>query len=309
MDLEKIKQIRDKITNEINSYDDSLLSKFPPSEYIKLSDSYPTVHDYQYVSPEIKNYTGHIIQTSNENILELYHKVILLDLISRNMATIEKDNIPESVKVLYIQNFQRITDNIEADTEASGFYLHQNDKFLKDWGVCAKWIIPVGATKINVDRISKKFLLKKDLWQLIRGSFYIIFKLGGFEPLYVMHTDSHDPASIGDFSQEGFNRLFLRVAQLLKINKNIKGLYCMGWLNDPKLSEISPRLAFARTIFTDNGGVVFYLGPSQNAVESATLKSATRRQLYQEGKYIPTEYLAIWSRKKLIEWADNFTKS
>lgn len=308
MDLEKIIQIRNRIVDEINTYDESILKKYPTSEYIKLSDNYPTAHNYEYVSPEIKSYTDQIVQNSNEIILELYHKVMLLDLISRNMTTLEKENLPESIKLLYQQNFQRIIDNIESNSETPGFYLHQNDKYLKDWGVCTKWIIPVGATKINIDSISKKFLLKKDIWQFIRGLFYIFFTLGGFKPLYVMHTDSHDPASIGDFNQEGFNRLFLRVAQLLKLNKKIKGLYCVGWLNDPKLSEISPRLAFARRIFTDNGGTIFYIGPSQNAVESATFKSATRRQLYNEGKYIPTEYLAIWSRNKLIEWADNFTK-
>lgn len=309
MDSEKINQVRKRIVDQINSHDDSILRKYPTSEYIKLSDRYPAVHDYQYVSQEIKSFTEQIVKSSNEKILELYHQIVLLDLITRNIAILENKDLPESIKLLYRHNFQRIVTNIETDTGPNGFYLHDHDKFLKDWGICTGWIIPAGAYKINIDSISKRFLFKKDLRQFVRGLAYVMIRLGGFKPFYIMHTDSHDPSSIGDYTEEGFTRAFIRVAQLLKLNPGIKGIYCVGWLNDPKLSEISPRLAFARTIFTDNGGVIFYIGPSQSAVENATAKSATRKRLYQEGKYIPTEYIAIWSRNKLLAWADRFTKS
>ena len=302
---EKIIKLKKNLIKEIESFNADLLKVYPIENYVKLFDNYPETHSYDYILPEIKSYTQKIISISNKNILELYNQLLLLELIERNLPKIETEDLPESIKIIYRQNFQRITENIELKVEKEGFYLYENDKFLKDLGVCTKCLIPAGACKINVDRLSKKFLFKKGIKQFIKGLIYVFFSLRGFKPLYVMHTDSHDPSSIGDYTEEGFTRFFLRVAELLKIKTEIKGICCTGWLNDPKLSEVSPRLAYARRIFTDNGGVIFYIGPSEDAVRSALTKSETRRKLYQEGKYIPTDYLAIWSRKKLLEWAEN----
>lgn len=303
--IEKIKKLQIILTQEIESFNINLLKKYPLDQYIKLFDNYPKNQSYDYILPEIKLYIQNIIKISNTKILELYNQFLLLELIKRNLTTLDSEDLPESIKIIYKQNFQRITENIELKTEGEGFYLYDNDKFLKDLAVCTKCLIPAGACKINVDRLSKKFLFKKGIKQFIKGLFYVFFNLGGFKPIYVMHTDSHDPSSIGDYTEEGLTRFFLRVAELLKIKTEIKGICCTGWLNDPKLSEVSPRLAYARRIFTDNGGIIFYIGPSENAVRSALTKSETRRKLYQEGKYIPTDYLAIWSRKKLLKWAEN----
>ena len=108
-----------------------------------------------------------------------------------------------------------------------------------------------------------------------------------------MHTDSHDPHLLSQWNYEGWFRFYVRVAELLKINKHIKGIYGVGWPFDPQLEKISPRHIYLREIVVINGGKLFYIGPSENAIKSATFKSQTIRRLYKEG--INICQLIIWS--------------
>jgi hypothetical protein len=94
------------------------------------------------------------------------------------------------------------------------------------------------------------------------------------------------------------------VGELLKINQEVKGYFATSWFYDPELEKISPRLTYLRDVITENGGKLFVKGSSPRTIRDATFKSPTRRKLYEEGKYLPTDYLIVWPRKQLIEWAD-----
>ena len=78
----------------------------------------------------------------------------------------------------------------------------------------------------------------------------------------------------------------------------------LSWFYDPYLKEISPSLNYLREIVIDNGGSLYYVGPNESAIRNATLLSMKRKELYEEGKYMPTNYLYIWPKKKLIQWAE-----
>ena len=95
--------------------------------------------------------------------------------------------------------------------------------------------------------------------------------------------------------------------ELLKQDKRIKGVFGVSWFYDPQLTEISPRLVYLRKLFTDNGGRVFYIGPNEQATKDALTRSQTRRDLYEQGKYVPTHYIIIWSRKDVLAWADKYS--
>ncbi len=119
-----------------------------------------------------------------------------------------------------------------------------------------------------------------------------------------MHTDSNDPELLSEFNEIGWQEFYIRVAELMKINTSIKGIYGGSWFFDPDLEEISPRLSYLRKIPIENGGRFFYTGSNEHDIKLSTLKSKTRKKLYQEGKYLPKSYLLIWSRTKLLAWAD-----
>ncbi len=54
-------------------------------------------------------------------------------------------------------------------------------------------MIPAGAQKINKSRIPLKILYRQGATQFIKAILFIVFELKGVQPLFGMHTDSHDP--------------------------------------------------------------------------------------------------------------------
>jgi len=87
------------------------------------------------------------------------------------------------------------------------------------------------------------------------------------------------------------------------MNPGIKGVYGTSWYYDPKVEEVSPKLAYIREIGKRFEVRFFYMGTNEHCINDATLKSPTRRKLFQEGKYLPTNYLLIVPRRKLIQAA------
>lgn len=300
-----IRQLKEKMDLQCPD----LLNRFPVKEYINFLNKYPRIASYKYVSPEVSNYCDQIVRFGEKTALELYHQLLLLNLILKNFPEVELLRVPKDVKEIYYRNFQRILHNIkEYSGNEQGFYLYPNDKFFKDLGVCTLRIIPAGVIKMHLFKFPKSVVLKGGLKQFLKGVYVILFKLRGIKPIFEMHADSHDPEAIGDWNPEGWTRFYRRAAKILEMNPEVKGLFGIGWPFDPVLEQISPRHVYLRTMVTENGGYLFFWGHSEGAIKSATYKSPTRRKLYLEGKYLPSDYMIVWPRKQLIAWARQFGK-
>jgi hypothetical protein len=303
IDLSHLKEISDLIVREITALNKGLLYTFPIARYIESIEEYPKISNYGYVSQDVKDLCNGIVKASNKQMLDLYHQLVLVNLILKAQHKIRKMTLPEDMKTLYDSNFGRIMKEIES-RDYTGSYAYTHDKFLKDLAVSSLRMIPAGAQKIHLSGISRRFLLKKGVSQFVNGIIYMVFELGGFYPLYEMHSEIRDPELKAEFNEDGWVKFYMRVADLLKMQPDVKGVFSCSWYFDPELERISPRLVYLRRIVTDNGGKLFYLGSNSESIEDATLKSPTRRRAYEENKYVPTAYLLIWSRKKLISWAD-----
>lgn len=306
IDRQRLLKVRSDISKKISFSNPDLLRIFPIERYIIMLGKYPELESYMYVSDEVRNYCADLIRASDEKILGLYLQLLLVSLIERTAAKLEEDrNLPVDILDIYGMNFNRIIKNIERDTLGVEFYSNTNDKFSKDLAVCSMRMIPAGARKIHLSKLPRRFLFGKGINQFIRGVFYISFKMRGFMPVYTQHMDSHDPDLLKEFSPEGLHRFYIRVAELMKRDKRILGIYGVSWFYDPKLKDISPNLNYIREIVNKNGGAIFYAGVSENTVKNATRLSPIRRNLYEIGKYKPANYMAVWNRSSLIKWAES----
>jgi hypothetical protein len=303
MDSRELIKLSDRIAEEITTSDRTLLSIFPITKYMKYMEQYPRISGYGYVSQEVKDLCKGIVNASGEHMLELYHQLILVNLILVARHKIERKDLTEDIKKLYNSNFGKIMKEIESKSHI-GSYNYTCDKFRKNLAVCSLRMIPVGAQKIHLSGISRAFFIRKGFSQFVKGITYALFELGGFWPLYEMHTDSYDAELMGDFNEEGWIKFYRRVSDLLKIQTDVRGIFGCSWFFDPELEKISPRLLYLRKLSIDNGGKLFCLGSDSQSIKDAILKSPTRKRLYAENKYMPTNYLLVWSRKKLISWAD-----
>jgi len=337
-DYDRCHNLIGKISSELGAAHTALLREFPIPKYIDCLDNYPPLTSHTFVSRDIKNLCAEIVANRGERTLESYHRLVLLNLILRARERLKIKRLTDEIREIYEINFERIVGQIESDGEPPGFYQYSEDGFRKDLALCGLVLIPVGGRKLDLAHFPLKILytggrrgfgqclrmIRSDFGSLGRKisirDFYsepirilrdfnalvhLPFELAGFLPMYDVHIDPHDPHMMSRRGYDSVVRTFIRVAELLKINKHIGGIFGTSWINDPEVEKISPRHNYKAEIWLENGARLFYVGPTDYATKMAIMKSPTRRKLYQEGKYIPRDYMKIWPRKQLIEWADS----
>ena len=268
---------------------------FPTSQYLALIDRHDAIGPYKCRSPALMQYDQSIAMACPQELAG-YHAAVVLELIERSLDAIGTRGFPNEIVEICLANFARIIANIaKGDIEYMRF---PNDRFDKDLAAASLRLICAGARKFHEVYLPIG-LAKRHPFAWSKCA----IKVGLRGTLYKLHTDSNDPLAMADFNAEGWTRFFQRTAKLLR-NNSVRGVIGASWFYDPVLKEVSPRLAYLRSLIVDNGGISMKLGTSKNDVENATRTSATRRRLHEEGAYVPTAYALIWLRDDLLAWAD-----
>ena len=306
---EKVLFLENKIKKEITDAKSDLLERYPIKGYIELLGKYPDFAKFNYVSPEVIEFCREIIEDTDERILDKYHKLLLVVLIDNKKNELNNKTLPNEIKGLYYRSFERILHQIENDSEMPGPYNYTEDYFSKDLAICNLKIIPTGLTTFEYSRFPGKYLLiksvlRKDFKEFTRIVSFIAFELKGkMVPFLESHYITHDPNFHSYMNLEGMidNRRIL--AKLLKMIESIKGTFGVGWIADPQVAIVSPRLAYIHNFYQSVGYKYFFYEINEEGTRYAVSKSETRRRLYSEGKYIPKNYLIVISRKRLLCWA------
>lgn len=176
-----------------------------------------------------------------------------------------------------------------------------DDYFLKDVRFAAGWTVPCGAKVVDLrGRVS----LPISLLTAVRGRAPLalrVFRPTRRAPWFEHHTESR---YLDEFNEAGMDRTYLCVASMLRRHKEVAGLTAYGWLYDPQLAEISPRLAYLRQRPLEHGAISVRGHTSDFDIENATAKSQTRRRLYEAGEYLPVAHRILWLRRDILRWAD-----
>ncbi len=294
-----IKTVKQDLINQLNNISKKILINFPVTKYIAIINKYPQYISHKFIGKEIKEITTEIIKLSNISTFEIYHKLILVDLIQYSIDEDLINTFPEEIKNMFFHNFNLILDKIVSPRTRKGFFLNTEDKFNKYMAISRLKMIPCGAQKIYAGSLPRRFLFTGGGGQFLRGM-SLILKTGGRKPFYKIHTDSTDKQLMKEFNPEGWNRLFKRIGQLLKSHKDIKGVCGGSWVFDRILKEISPELSYIREISAQYGATFFYQGTDKSTIKDAIFMSPKRIRLYKQGDYMPKSYLMIITRKNLL---------
>ena len=276
----------------------ALFERYPIADYIEYLDATPKGTPYHHITPEVEKFWLDILDGYGQEGLESYNRVTMLALMGAFEERAAGRNFPESVIHRYRSSFRRIELTI-AESEF-GTYRHTSDIFFKDFAICRLKAFPAGGAHIvdEYSGFSRTTLLSGGFGRFFKFLFFLLFVTRGNAPFYVTHTHLSE---IEEFGPEGRDECYARIANMLEHHPEMKGMYSASWFNDPALEEVSPRLAYLRKRPQEIGAWVFRIG--EDIEGGALSKSATRRKLYEEGKYIPTAYLVVWPRKDLIAWA------
>lgn len=193
----------------------------------------------------------------------------------------------------YADSFNRILDQVAT---RPNFASLADDAFLKDLWITRVVMIPAAA-QVWWPRsgLSLTQLARAGPDMLAR----CIYDCGGRRPLFEGHT--HDSmVEQGLWTRDGWVESLRLVALAMTAAPGTKGAFSTAWYFDPKIAAISPRLGFAAALLSEANGYCFRVGPNERAVAAAIQKSETRRRLYAQGLYQPTNYCAVWPRRQLV---------
>jgi hypothetical protein len=280
-----------------------VLGDFSVAAYIRELDAQPPDTAYHVFSAATRAQWDELLGRCGGEGFALVHGAVMVDAIARFAERLPPDGYPDSILACFRRSYERILGNM-SQLDLAG-YQEPRDLMFKDLGLCRQTLMPGGARVIEpVAAFPRSILLRGGWRQFFAASRFLLFEARGNAPFFNLHT--HD-FELNDFNEAGWTRLFLRIADLLRSRPYMKGVFVgAGWLYDPKLPSISPRLGYHLGLTLPNGARSFFY-EYDDEKSYAFAKSETRRRLFEEGKYRPALHVLIWPRKQLLAWAS--TKS
>jgi hypothetical protein len=228
-------------------------------------------------------------------------KLLVLELIRRFAVRVTRQNLPQSVLALYPAMLGEVARSLQRIEDERYFAPHSDAA--KDIRLAAGLSVPVGASQlVDLSSFLPETFYRYQGWRTNLGHLrFVLFRLGGMGPLLRSHTDTRN---LADFTKAGWERCYLRMAELLRAFPHIRGLVGTSWLHDPQLARVTPHLRYLG-LPVEHGAWLRWDGPDEIQTQWALAQSQRRRKLYEEGKYQPTCYTMVWPRRDLLRWADN----
>ncbi|WP_310618962.1 hypothetical protein [Flexibacterium corallicola] len=238
---------------------------------------------------------------------QVIHEIAMITLMCKSLDKLlnasRDDTLPPSVMEAVDQWFCFLSEQIAEGTYPLDV---EGDLFKKDISICALNMWPSNTICHYEQRaLPRSFLLTNGGRQLVEG----LKMIGGalrfnYKNMYELHME--DRRTTPDFLEPGWRRFYLDMAERLKYEPQISGIFAQGWFWDPFVMQQSPRITYLRCLPEEGGALFFKLGEC-NDPDHVALKNKRRLQLFEQGKYEPTNYLMVWPRDDLLNWASKQT--
>lgn len=185
--------------------------------------------------------------------------------------------------------------------KAESTYHFPDDYFLKDYRFATGMTLPCGAQVVDLaERPGIKTIVT------VAAKSPLVGWHAATRPWFRPHTESR---YLSEFNEDGWNRCFAEIGDLLAVMPNVAGMIATSWFYDPKLEQISPRLAYLRRVPCDASAIMVCHGTTDFDIKSSTATSPTRRELYEQGKYMPTCWSIVWPRDAMLAWCAEYRRN
>ena len=213
--------------------------------------------------------------------------------------TLPRSGLPTSVQQVVPLHIARVLRQMTS-LEDTHYSLH-NDEFLKDLAVLSFRLVPLGEFSVDLSSgPGRRKLLKCRPVSFVQALRVLRLGAGGLTPIFQAYT--HTLA--GGRGGKDYLDTSHRLADLAAANPHVKGVVGEAWMEDPNLEFITPHHSLRGRLAASNGGALLRVGCDEVSTALALETSTTRRQLWEEGKYVPTSYMRIWPRHGIVRWSE-----
>lgn len=208
-------------------------------------------------------------------------------------------DLPESVLAYYPATIDRMALDLESSVEQPKGQVRR--LFSTYTRLVLAMTVPCGAEVVDlVSNVPVRSAVASSVRTRSWRTLTRYLKCQGLGVWFRTHTDVN---YLDEFNEAGWDRYYLRVAELLSARSRVRGLVGTSWFYDPQLLQISPRLAYLQERPCSRGAFLMRHRSSEYDIAQATKASAARRQLYEKGDYVPVSHTLLWGRNELLSWA------
>ena len=238
------------------------------------------------------------LKAQGDDLVHSFNRYALLALIAGFSADAGRYRLPPSIAALYARELARIFR--QAQSFEDGFFDLAEDRYLKDLAILTHRLIPVGAEYAEGGAgIPRRILFAGGAVQFFKALWLVAVRCRGWRPFFALHAHT---LALEDFNPEGWQATHQRLAELLALNPGVKGWLSASWFLDPALEKVSPHLGYLRDVPVSGGAELLFVCRHPDGASGALSRSAERRRLFAEGKYVPATYMRVWPRRAAIAW-------
>lgn len=249
---------------------------------------------YRVLTPAMVEHLSSLGLAAGPEAVDRRVRSILAALIARQ----ETPAVPAGLHAPTLVEWERIIGEAE-QPDALPKHELGSDLTLKDLGLCSGRLLAGGAQLLEPgQRLARSAVLRAGLGQSVRF-LQLLISLGGHGGLLEFHTSDR---ALQEFTPDGWDRCYLRAAEVLRAHPQARGVTGSSWFYDPSVEALSPRLAYLRQVPGAGGAQFFRLGPDAGAEHDALATSPTRRAAAAAGTYQPERWLMVWPRQALLSW-------
>ncbi|WP_426106597.1 hypothetical protein [Massilia sp. TSP1-1-2] len=267
------------------------------ADFIRACEPLGPLDHYKVFPAPAQAIVAAVAQTHDSATLRRFLRAVLASAVLQTVNGARFRALPPRTAANQARHLLRIAQ--DADAQAPWLALDQ-DLFQKEFGLATLRLYAAGSQLVDYRcGVPRSTVLAEGMARALPKLLTMV-KLGGFRPYFQIHTHKFN---LDAFHEAGWEECYLCCAELYAVHPEVLGMYGSSWFYDPALATISPRLAYLRDTPGNNGAALMFVVKGGDAINNATATSASRRQLYEEGKYAPTNYMLVWGRDAQRAWA------
>ncbi|WP_051563841.1 hypothetical protein [Enterovibrio calviensis] len=277
-------------------------------QYVSFVQDQMPGRAYSHFPDDMDRWFEQLFDTLSAEMMADVHQLALVDLMLSSLRSLDSQR-PEDNSVCVNTLPMVVIESVKewftylADSMAAGDYEPDvtSDLFRKDLAISALNMWPSGSICHYEPRaLPRRFLTANGITQFVSAADMLLRKIKDRQQMYELHME--DRRTNPHFLEAGWREFYLEIAQRMKSEPQISGIFAQSWFWDAEVIQASSKMAYLRNL-PESGGASFYLLEACDDAEHVALQNKKRRRLFEEGKYTPKSYLMIWPREALLRWA------